>query len=140
MMKALKIAGTALVSLVLIGIVGFLFIKSNTQKGLAALVYESIDMNQVADGIYTGEADAGMVFVKLEVTVSNHTITGIDIIEHQNGLGGKAEAITAHMLAANTYDVDAVSGATSSSEAIKSAVSNALGQGITEPLGVVITG
>lgn len=139
-MKALKIAGIALVSLILIGIVGFLFIKSNTQKGLAALVYESIDMNQVADGIYTGEADAGMVFVKLEVAVSNHTITGIDIIEHQNGLGGKAEAITASMLAANTYAVDAVSGATSSSEAIKSAVSIALGQGITEPLSEVITG
>jgi hypothetical protein len=41
-------------------------------------------------------------------------------------MGSKAESITETMVTRNSYDVDAVSGATLSSEAIKSAVSKAL--------------
>ena len=54
------------------------------------------------------------------------------VIEHQNGLGAKAEAITEDIIAQNDYDVDGVSGATLSSEAIKSAVSKALKKGCPE--------
>jgi Uncharacterized protein conserved in bacteria len=61
--------------------------------------------------------------------VIKHKIADITIIEHKNGLGSKAEAITDAMVEKNSYNVDAVSGATLSSEAIKSAVSKALKSG-----------
>ena len=51
------------------------------------------------------------------------------ILEHKSGRGGAAEAIADAMVARNRYDVDAVSGATLSSQTIKSAVSLALKQG-----------
>lgn len=64
--------------------------------------------------------------------VEDNTIRKIDIIEHRNGLGSKAESITESMVAKNSYAVDGISGATLSSEAIKSAVSKALKDGYSE--------
>lgn len=123
---------------IVLGIIGiltlcaFLSITSRANKEMAAMVYENIDMNLVADGTYYGEADAGLVFVKVGVTVKDHSINNINIIEHKNGLGSKAESITESMIAKNSYDVDAVSGATLSSKTIKSAVSKALKEGYSK--------
>ena len=111
---------------------GFLLLTSKANTALETMLYEKIDMKLVADGTYQGETNAGLVFVKIEVSVKDHAIDNIDIIEHQNGLGGKAESITDRMIEQNNYDVDAVSGATLSSEAIKSAVRKALKKGYSD--------
>lgn len=109
---------------------GMFFKMTNDAKAaLAALPYESVDMNRVSDGVYQGESDAGLVYAKVEVRVQNHRIGGVKILEHRNGRGGAAEAIADAMVAGNRYDVDTVSGATLSSQTIKSAVSLALKQG-----------
>lgn len=103
--------------------------KDDAKAALAALPYESVDMNRVSDGAYLGESDAGLVRVKVEVGVQDHKIETVKILKHENGRGGAAEAIVDAMVAQNRYDVDAVSGATLSSQTIKSAVSLALKQG-----------
>jgi uncharacterized protein with FMN-binding domain len=129
-MKKLLIGiGIALGVLALV--TGGMFFKMtrDAQAALAALKYETIDMNHVADGVYQGEADAGLVYAKVEVQVQAHAIEGVKILEHKNGMGGAAEAITDTIVSENRYDVDAVSGATLSSQTIKSAVSQALKQG-----------
>ncbi len=121
------------IGIILIFILGaFIWMTGSAKKELDTMVYEDIDMNLVSDGTYYGETDAGLVLVKVGVYVEEHTISDIDLIEHQNGLGSKAEAITELMIQKNSYDVDAISGATLSSEAIKSAVSKALKEGYTE--------
>ena len=111
---------------------GFLLLTSKANTALETMLYEKIDMKLVADGTYQGETNAGLVLVKVDVNVKDHAIDNIDIIEHQNGLGGKAESITDRMIEQNNYEVDAVSGATLSSEAIKSAVSKALKKGYSD--------
>lgn len=108
---------------------GFLLLTSKANTALETMLYETIDMKLVADGTYSGETNAGLVAVELEVSVKDHIIDKINIIKHQNGLGSKAESITNQMIEQNNYDVDAISGATLSSEAIKSAVSKALKEG-----------
>jgi uncharacterized protein with FMN-binding domain len=128
-MKALKITGVIVAALIIAGTVGFLLMKTTADQKAQALTYDAVDMAKVKDGSYVGEADAGLVYVKLSVTVSNHAIKSIVILDHRNGQGQKAEGITDDMIARNTYDVDTVSGATLSSRAIKSAVSHALSQG-----------
>lgn len=131
MKKVLIAAGIVLGVLVLLGGGMFFKMTRDAQNGLASLKYENVDMARVADGVYQGEADAGLVYVKVEAEVQDHAIRNIRILEHKNGRGGAAEAITGAMIAANRYDVDVVSGATLSSEAIRSAVSVALKQGET---------
>jgi len=127
--------GIGIVLGVLILAAGGMFFKMtrDAEAGFAALKYESVDMNCVADGAYQGEADARIVYAKVQVDVKDHAkdhaIERVQILEHRNGQGGAAESITGQMVAQNRYDVDAVSGATLSSQTIKSAVSVALKQG-----------
>ncbi len=123
--------GVLVVVGVLVLVAGGMFFKMthDAKEALAALPYESVAMNRVSDGAYLGESDAGLVQVKVEVNVQDHKIEGVKILEHKNGRGGAAEAIVDAMVAQNRYDVDAVSGATLSSQTIKSAVSLALKQG-----------
>ena len=90
------------------------------------LKFYPVDMSTVEDGIYQGKAETTLVKVEVEVEVRDHKIIRIDILKHDNGFGKKAERITEDMINLNTYEVDAVSGATSSSQVIKSAVSDAL--------------
>ena len=128
-MRWLAGVGIALVVLALAGGGMYLKLTQDAQAALAALRYADVDMSRVADGTYQGEADAGLVYAKVAVDVRDHAIQGVKILEHRNERGGAAEAIIGTMVAENRYGVDAVSGATLSSQTIKSAVSLALKQG-----------
>lgn len=86
----------------------------------------SYDLNLLSDGIYEGECDNGLVFVKLEVNVQNHEISNVKILEHDNGMGQPAEAIINNVINSQSIEVDAVSGATFSSQTILKAIENAL--------------
>jgi uncharacterized protein with FMN-binding domain len=84
------------------------------------------DLSAVADGTYRGSSKVGPVRVTLDVTVADNAIASIAIIRHFNGRGKKAEAIVPRVIAAQTLEVDVVSGATGSSKAILLAIENAL--------------
>lgn len=128
----MKKLGLVLIAFLVFMLGAFLLMTNSANKGMQSLIYEPVDMAQVADGEYIGEADSGLVKVKVGVVVKDHSIAGIQILQHENGLGSKAEAITKTMLANNSYQVDAVSGATLSSETIKSAVNRALASGTVQ--------
>lgn len=89
-------------------------------------------IERLADGIYAGSHDAGLTKVKLEATVRGGRITSIQILEHQNGKGEKAEAITEEIIREQSLEVDVVSGATISSKSILKAAENALTREKTE--------
>lgn len=91
-----------------------------------ALPYSPLDISQAADGTYLGSAETLLVKADVEVCVKAGALQGILITHHDTGLGAPAEAITNTMVAQNTLDVDAVSGATVSSKVIQSAVYDAL--------------
>lgn len=85
-----------------------------------------LDISKVENGVYEGTCETTLVQVKVRVTVKDGTMENIEILEHQCGKGMPANAITRDMVNKNEIEVDAVSGATVSSEVIKSAVRNAL--------------
>ncbi len=130
MKKFLKVAGTVAGILILVfGIL--LLVASNTAKNeMKEIEYAKVEMAEVEDGIYQGITETSLVKVETEVSVVNHKITEIVLLKHENGRGTAAEVITDKMVADNSYEVDAISGATTSSEVIKSAVSKALAKGV----------
>lgn len=130
MKKFLKVAGTVAGILILVfGIL--LLVASNTAKNeMKEIEYAKVEMAEVEDGIYQGITETSLVKVETEVSVVNHKITEIVLLKHENGRGTAAEVITDKMVAENSYEVDAISGATTSSEVIKSAVSKALAKGV----------
>ncbi len=82
-----------------------------------------------ADGVYEGSANGMGGAVKVAVTVSGGKITAVEIVEHSETAGVSDPAIEqmpAKIIDAQSTDVDAVAGATVTSEAIKEAVKAAL--------------
>ena len=127
------------VILILVGVIAALFLiiaiamgakMREIQKSMESVETVSIDMSKVKDGSYTADTDLVLVKVKVEVMVEAHQIKTIEILEHQNGKGKPAEAIIDEMIEKNTDEVDAISGATCSSVAIRSAVNKALQEGL----------
>jgi len=128
--KALKTLSTVVFVLVCLIGVGFLLMSKQQNEALAKLVNVPIDMAQVADGVYTGHSDAGLVQAEVRVTVTDHRIANIELLKHVTGLGKPAEATLPAMVAENNYEVDAVTGATASSLTLRNAVNDALRQGL----------
>lgn len=129
MKKIIKVVAV-LLSIVLIGVIGFKVWSTKIVKEAMELEDVSIDVSKVKDGIYEGHSELGPVIVKVKVTVEKGKMIEVEILNHQNGLGQAANAIVDEMVDKNTYDVDAVSGATVSSEVIINAVNDALQKGL----------
>ncbi len=89
-----------------------------------------IDLSHVADGVYNGHSETDLVKVDVRVTVADGRIEDIEILKHECGKGHPADVIVSDMIKDNTVEVDAVSGATMSSEVIKDAVRDALRSGL----------
>lgn len=85
-----------------------------------------VDISNISDGVYIGEYDAGYIYAKVQVSVYSGEIRAIDIIEHRNERGQKAEEIIYGIVEQQRIDVDAITSATNSSIVIKKAVENAL--------------
>lgn len=97
------------------------------KKAVKETTFSGIEISAIPDGVYIGEYDVDFIFARVEVTVQNGMITGIDILEHENGRGKPAEIVVDRIIEEQKIDVDAISGATNSSIVIKKAVDNALG-------------
>ena len=128
---------TVLISLLVLMIIGIfagvIYLKSisDYKAKVAALTFDEIDLTKVEDGIYEGQCDTGIVRARVQVTVRNHRLESIDLLEHENGRGTPAEAILDQMVQDQTTAVDAVSGATCSSKVIRKAVENAIKAGLS---------
>jgi uncharacterized protein with FMN-binding domain len=110
---------------VIIGLGAYYIIYQNL-KNLVYKVIDPIELNEIEDGIYTGKYSAIPVSATVQVTIDDHKIVAIDIIEHFNGQGSKAENIIDEIIRVQSIDVDVISGATYSSQVIKLAISKAL--------------
>lgn len=95
-----------------------------------ALIFSTVNVNAaLKNGTYQGE-DSGIGGpVKVEVVIKEGKIANVSVTEHDEteGLGGAAmEKLAKVMVNANSSNVDGISGATFSSEAIVGAVNIAL--------------
>lgn len=96
------------------------------QKNVASIEFDDIDLGNVEDGIYRGECDVGYIYAKVKVEIKDGMIVSIDLLEHRNERGKRAESIIDDVILKQKINVDAVSGATNSSNVIKKAIENAL--------------
>ena len=125
MMKKKKI-GIILICVILFVSIGIKVVLNSLVDNVNSITVLSPDLANISDGMYVGEYSVTPVRVKVEVFVTEHKITDIKIIEHENGLGSKAEKIVNDVISEQSLEVDAVSGATVSSKCILKAVENAI--------------
>ncbi len=88
---------------------------------------DTVDLGKVVNGVYNGKAGVFICSTDLDVTVKDHRIADIAINRQMNG-GGKyqADGMLERIIAAQSPDVDVVSGATLTSKVIMVAVHGAL--------------
>ncbi len=96
------------------------------KKRIESIKISDVDMSKIGDGTYKGSYDAIFVGADIEVAVKNHAIENINIINHKNERGKKAEQIIDKIVSAQSLKVDTISGATNSSKVLIKAVENAL--------------
>jgi uncharacterized protein with FMN-binding domain len=94
--------------------------------GLKERTPSDIDFSRLRDGTYQGESRHWPVAAEVEVRVLNGRVTDIVILRHREGRGESAERITGDIIAAQSLDVDVISGATLSSRTILEAAESAL--------------
>jgi uncharacterized protein with FMN-binding domain len=99
---------------------------NNYQQAAKSIQIADVDLSRIGDGAYAGECDIGYVYAKVGVTVRSGAITDVTILEHRTEAGHPAERIAGDIVAKQRITVDAVSGATNSSNVIRRAVYNAL--------------
>lgn len=119
-----------LVVLLLLGVYVYRRLHRETQKLVSEIDPSPISLADVADGEYLGSSEKGPVKVQVRVIVKDQKIEKIDLLRHDRALGGKAEQIIDRIVEGNSLEVDAISGATLSSEVIKDAIRQALKQGL----------
>lgn len=125
-MKTFKKVLIILLVIIVIGFLGFKLAANKLISDAKALTIEEIDLSNVKDGEYTGNYKIFPVKVSVKTTVLNGKITQIELLEHFNGKGAPAEKITDYIIEKQSLQIDAVSGATVSSIAIKKAVEDSL--------------
>lgn len=96
------------------------------QQKVSNIVLEDIELTDIKNGTYEGEYDVGYIYAKVGVEIGNNEIVSITLLEHRNERGKAAEKNIDDVVANQEINVDAVSGATNSSNVIKKAIENAI--------------
>ncbi len=128
MLKKVVIVVAAVITILLI-FAGFLTLRyrSMTQTiTTEAAKVTDVDLSEIPNGDYRGSFGEFLVHIDLEVSVADHRISSIDIIEQKCGPGYEATGTVDRIIAAQSPRVDAITGATGSSYSIMIAVYRAL--------------
>ena len=85
-----------------------------------------VDLNEISDGDYIGVCQNKILIAVVKVYVENHEITNIEILEHKASYMEQAKTIAGKVCAEQKLEVDAITGATFTSNTVLKAIENAL--------------
>lgn len=86
----------------------------------------TVDLNTVSDGAYIGVCQNKILFAVVKVEVWDHEITSIEVVEHKASYLEQAEQIAGAVCSGQSLEVDAITGATLTSDTVLKAIENAL--------------
>ena len=87
---------------------------------------DDIDLSAIADGEYIGICQNKILFAVVRVEVQDHQIVAVEILEHKASYMEQAVQIGYAVMDAQSLDVDAIAGATLTSDTVKKAIEDAL--------------
>lgn len=91
-----------------------------------ALDIGTVDLNTIADGEYIGVCQNKILFAVVKVEIQDHKIIGIEVVEHKASYIEQANQIAGAVCSEQSLEVDAISGATFTSDTVLKAIENAL--------------
>lgn len=80
-------------------------------KEVSSLPFYNTNLETVEDGVYHNRTETSFLHLELEVTVENHKIVKIDVLDNDGIDGEKARPILDKMIAENKVVVSGIKGA-----------------------------
>ncbi len=121
-----KLALAVLLPLLVIG-TGFGIFNEVRLSEMRSMPIGEVNLQAVSDGTYRGEALVGSYVYKVDVEVKDHTIVNIKGVDNRESqYVTYAEGVFRKIIDKQKADVDAVTGATTTSKAFMKAVENAI--------------
>ena len=118
-----------LAALIILMAGGYIVNRKKIQLREAAnLPYYKVELSEIEDGIYTGQAQTSFLHLELEIQVENHKIKDIKVLQNDGLDGEKARPIIDEMIDQNKIVVPAIKGAERGSLVYISCASTALAQ------------
>ena len=116
------------VVVIAIGILSSLMLCNTAEmKRVRSMSINGIDLSNIPEGLYKGDYSYGGFKYEVEVVVNEHKIETINVLKNRNTSHAKnAEGVIEKVVKTQTVNVDAVSGATTTSKALLKAIENAL--------------
>lgn len=131
-MRKFLIISICVLLTIVVGIYVFLILPN--QKSLDTvrnMTIENVNLEEVDDGLYIGDFNYSSFTYKVEIKVKNHKIEKIDIINNRDtSHSKKAEEIIIKVIDKQSVNVEAISGATTTSKALLKAIENGLKTGL----------
>lgn len=90
------------------------------------LEISTVDLDTASDGEYVGVCQNKILFAVVKVKIQDHKITDVEVIEHKESYMEQARQIAERVCDEQSLNVDAISGATLTSDTVKKAIENAL--------------
>ena len=120
-------------SLILLLAVAFVLLGCGASRGTDEPRDAGIDFSSIPAGTHRGMFTYGAFNFIVDVVAENGRITAITAVQNRDNQQSRdAEAVLARIIEAQSLDVDAVSGATATSRALKKAVESALRQALKQ--------
>ena len=115
------------VAILIVFVVAFIYFNQGLIK-YRKMVINDVDLQKIEDGRYQGEFTGGRWKNKLEVTVKDHKIADINMVQasEMSGLKAIGEEVFKKVEEEQSLQIDAVSGATVHTKAILKSIENAL--------------
>lgn len=114
-------------SLLVIIFLLFLAVTYLNLQRLRNMAIDEPDLQKLENGKYVGRTEVGGFPYIVEVTMADHRIQEIKFLRNQDNVYGRwAEGVIHQVLKRQTLQVDAITGATTTSKALLKTVSNAL--------------
>ncbi len=102
-------------------------------KQVRNMSIKEIDLSTVSAGKYRGDFSYGGFTYEVEVSIKGHRIDNITILKNRDSIYAKeAETVIDRVLYSQSLNVDAVSGATTTSKALLKAVEGALSKAVSK--------
>lgn len=134
MMKKLVIVVVSVLLLIAAGVYVFYVLPNSRQlEAVRKMPIENVDLGKVQDGTYNGAYVYGSYTYEVQVAVKGHKIEKIDVVSNRDSsYAKKAEGVIDRVLEEQAVNVDAVSGATTTSKALLKAIENAVKSGLVQ--------
>ncbi len=116
-------------------IVAFMLLGCATQEMLMVrqMAIKDVDIHLIRDGTYIGAFSYGGFKYQVKTIVNDHQIKDVVVLHNRDTNHAKrAEGVIPEILRNQTPNVDAISGATTTSKALMKAVENSLRLGMTK--------